>query len=70
MDNGISSWFPGMRSKSSERLRLFCLPYAGGSASVYWSWMECFPGTIDIRADFSLFKSYCSRFHPFIHKAA
>jgi len=34
----------------SPRFRLFCLPYAGGSASVYHRWPNLFPGDIEVRA--------------------
>jgi medium-chain acyl-[acyl-carrier-protein] hydrolase len=29
-------------------MRLFCFPYAGGSASIYRTWQESFPSTIEV----------------------
>ena len=33
---------------SNPSMRLFCLPYAGGGASVYRSWQEAFPAGIEV----------------------
>ena len=34
----------------TARLRLFCLPYAGGGASIYRQWSQRFPADIEIAA--------------------
>jgi surfactin synthase thioesterase subunit len=39
-------WMP--RLSPSPRLRLFCLPYAGGSASIYRDWFARLPADIDV----------------------
>ncbi len=36
------------RKNADARLRLFCLPYAGGSASIYRAWPEAFPESIEV----------------------
>src|SRR5262245_13056700 len=43
-------WTAGESRESSEqvRLRLFCFPYAGGSASVYREWHSAFPPEIEL----------------------
>jgi len=33
-------WIPYVKNNGQARMRLFCLPYAGGGASVYWSWRD------------------------------
>ncbi|MBA2677582.1 MAG: thioesterase [Ktedonobacteraceae bacterium] len=38
------------RSTGSARLRLFCFPYAGGSASAFRSWPESVPEHIEVYA--------------------
>lgn len=50
MNNRVSPWFPSMRTELSAepKLRLFCLPYAGGSASVFQTWAKHLPEAIDI----------------------
>jgi surfactin synthase thioesterase subunit len=42
-----SSWLMH-RLNPSARLRLFCLPYAGGGASIYRSWQARFPPGIEV----------------------
>jgi medium-chain acyl-[acyl-carrier-protein] hydrolase len=34
--------------KPRPRLRLFCFPYAGGSASIFYKWSEYLPNTVEI----------------------
>lgn len=36
------------RSSPNARMRLFCLPYAGGGASIYRSWQDSFPTEFDV----------------------
>lgn len=35
-------------AKPNARLRLFCFPYAGGSARVFQKWLKLFPETIEV----------------------
>ncbi len=35
-----NNWFIIPRPRPDARLRLFCFPYAGGSATAYWEWPE------------------------------
>lgn len=44
----INKWIPYRRLNSYPRLRLFCFPYAGGSASVFRDWIDSFPQEIEI----------------------
>jgi surfactin synthase thioesterase subunit len=41
---------PSVRLKpnAQARLRLFCFPFAGGGASLFYSWAKAFPPTIDV----------------------
>ncbi len=41
-----SRWI--MRPKSNPRLRLFCFPYAGGSASIFRRWSEGLPTEVEV----------------------
>jgi medium-chain acyl-[acyl-carrier-protein] hydrolase len=43
-------WFPAMYKRPQARMRLFCFPYAGGSASTFSAWPELFPPEIEVRA--------------------
>lgn len=38
------SWFAHYKPNPDARLRLFCFPYAGGSAQTYRRWSESLPG--------------------------
>jgi medium-chain acyl-[acyl-carrier-protein] hydrolase len=42
-------WLPVLRPVEEPDLRLFCFPYAGGSAVVFSSWPDSLPRTIDVR---------------------
>jgi medium-chain acyl-[acyl-carrier-protein] hydrolase len=42
-------WFPVLRRVPQARLRLFCFPYAGGSASAFGRWPEQLPAGVDVR---------------------
>ncbi|MCS6954347.1 MAG: alpha/beta fold hydrolase [Bryobacterales bacterium] len=33
-----SAWFPRAEWREDAKLRLFCLPHAGGGTALYWSW--------------------------------
>ena len=41
-------WFPYRSPVSNPRLRLFCLPYAGGAASMYRSWQASLPPYVEV----------------------
>jgi medium-chain acyl-[acyl-carrier-protein] hydrolase len=43
-------WVLASRRNTSARLRLFCFPHAGGSASSFAAWSRFLPGTIDVLA--------------------
>lgn len=43
-----NSWIFGRRPNPQAGLRLFCFPYAGGSASVFRSWAEGLPANVDV----------------------
>ncbi|VBB05122.1 alpha/beta hydrolase fold [Lucifera butyrica] len=46
--HALNPWIPYRRPHPAARLRLFCFPYAGGSASVFRDWFSLFPPEIDI----------------------
>lgn len=41
-------WLPPRRSENETRVRLLCLPYAGGGASVYRPWTRSFPSAVEV----------------------
>src|SRR5215472_17267360 len=47
-DNCNGEWFEHLSRVDSPSLRLFCFPYAGGSAEVYRSWQRWFPERVDV----------------------
>jgi medium-chain acyl-[acyl-carrier-protein] hydrolase len=44
----IGKWASCLRPQRKARLRLFCLPYAGGGASIYRDWVSEFPEQIEV----------------------
>lgn len=46
----MSKWFAKYRYSKNARLRIFCFPYAGGSASVFNGWQDYFDNHIDLFA--------------------
>lgn len=46
----MSKWFVKYRHEQHSKLRIFCFPYAGGSASMYNDWAEYFPTNADVFA--------------------
>ena len=44
------SWFICAKPNVHAKVRLFCLPFAGGGASTYHSWPQAFPQDVEIRA--------------------
>ncbi len=45
---GVSQWFLQPRRCPNPRLRLFCFPYAGGSAAIFSHWPDYVPADIEI----------------------
>lgn len=43
-------WIIPFQARPTARLRVFCLPYAGGGASLYRPWSQAFPETIEVCA--------------------
>ena len=43
-------WLPRTRLNSHPEFRLFCLPYAGGGASVYRAWPQAVPRQVEVCA--------------------
>lgn len=43
-----TAWFPYTRPNPQARLRLFCLPFAGGAASIYRTWAQNLPDTVEV----------------------
>ena len=46
----FNSWLPYARANARTRLRLFCFPYAGGSASIFRMWSAMLPPEIEVCA--------------------
>lgn len=44
----FSKWITCPRPKPDARLRLFCLPFAGGGASIYRLWSDGLPASIEV----------------------
>lgn len=49
-ERSATPWLPGARTSARSSRRLFCLPYAGGAASVYRPWQYAFPPDINVCA--------------------
>ncbi|MBO6636947.1 MAG: thioesterase [Roseitalea sp.] len=46
----MTAWVHKPKPNSVARSRLFCIPFAGGSASVFQNWPEGLPGQIEVCA--------------------
>jgi medium-chain acyl-[acyl-carrier-protein] hydrolase len=46
----MSKWFKKYRYSAAARLRLFCFPYAGGSAQIFEGWEKGLPDWVDVFA--------------------
>jgi surfactin synthase thioesterase subunit len=44
----VGKWASCAKPRSAARLRLFCLPYAGGGASIYREWLYELPEQIEL----------------------
>jgi hypothetical protein len=47
-DAGDSPWLVRHASRFGPALRLFCLPYAGGSAAVFHGWQSAVPDDVEV----------------------
>ncbi|HEX8185986.1 MAG TPA: thioesterase II family protein [Blastocatellia bacterium] len=45
----FSRWITTHRPNPRARLRLFCLPYAGGGTSIFYTWPDSLPPSIEVR---------------------
>jgi len=43
-----NKWFFNVKQNSNARLRLFCFPYGGGGASLYYDWQDYLPEHIEV----------------------
>lgn len=48
--SAVDLWFPYRRPRSHPRLRLFCFPYAGGSAAAFRTWPDGLPAGVEVCA--------------------
>lgn len=44
----FNSWFICYKANATARLRLFCIPYVGGSASSFYTWTNELPSEVEI----------------------
>ncbi len=47
---GVDRWTVVTRPNADPRVRLFCFPYAGGSAAIYRTWGEVLPPDVEVQA--------------------
>ena len=47
-NSSFGSWIAGCKPNPQARLRLFCFPYAGGSASVFRDWSDGLPADVEV----------------------
>src|SRR5689334_4415091 len=45
-----SNWLINFKQNARADLRLFCFPYAGGTAAIFRSWADSLPPNIDMWA--------------------
>jgi medium-chain acyl-[acyl-carrier-protein] hydrolase len=43
-----NNWFVSPKPNPAARLRLFCFPYAGGGAMVFWKWANHLPADVEV----------------------
>lgn len=46
----LRAWFPFVRRTAQPRVRLVCLPYAGGGATTYRTWQRWLPPAVELWA--------------------
>jgi medium-chain acyl-[acyl-carrier-protein] hydrolase len=44
------SWIRPYEPRSLARLRMFCLPFAGGGSVAFWSWLRALPADVELCA--------------------
>lgn len=44
----FSPWISTPKQNPQARMRLFCFPYSGAAASIYYSWATILPGSIEV----------------------
>ncbi len=44
----LGSWIAGRKANPRARLRLFCFPYAGGSALMFRAWSNALPADVEV----------------------
>ena len=49
-DKSPTRWLPAFKEMPNTRLRLFCFPYAGGSAASFRGWQDNFRASIQVSA--------------------
>lgn len=47
-DNSINRWVAFPRRRPHAKLRLFCIPYAGGSSTIFHGWTRRMPDSVEI----------------------
>lgn len=47
-DVTTNAWLPMPRPNPRARLRLFCFPYAGGGTSIFRTWADALPSTVEV----------------------
>ncbi len=68
----FSSWLPYRKSCPGASLRLFCFPYAGGSAAAFRGWVRSLPPALELCAvqlpgrERRLRESALTRFEPLV----
>ena len=46
--NAANNWFVSPKPNPAARLRLFCFPYAGGGATMFWKWADHLPADVEV----------------------
>lgn len=49
-DDGNDPWFIRLRTQPQAKIRLFCFPYSGAGASLFYPWVNVLPGNIELIA--------------------
>lgn len=43
-----NAWFTCLRTNPQARIRLFCFPYSGSGASIFFNWADGLPTTVEV----------------------
>ncbi|GLV53918.1 hypothetical protein KDH_07690 [Dictyobacter sp. S3.2.2.5] len=71
-----SEWIVRYRPNEQAQLRLFCFPYAGGSASIFRSWLDALPAEVELCGiqlpgrEYRLTRPAFTRIEPLIQELA